>query len=218
MFIGSDTSGCHALLRRCIALGAILLFMLSACSQKERSQDLDEGTLEDGLYTSAELGWSIRIPPGWEVMSKDVLAQKTRDGLEYVADAIGTEVDYSGIKFHVSFQKDDSNSFQSTSELFDIDSVPWEENNKMVKEALFDTYYHRGIPADTSSTTAVIDGLNFDLFRVKIFNRRGNVILNQDICSRLISGYAFSVIVNYNNESDRQVMEKAFRESAFSNR
>lgn len=205
-------------MKKGFVLGMMLLLALSACSQKKRRPEMDEGSVKGEIYKSKEMGWSIRIPQGWQVMSKDVLTEKARKGMGQVSEAIGTDIDYSGLKFLISFQKDQANSFQSTSEPFGEGRASWIENNKMVKEALFDTYFYRGILADTTSATVDIDGLRFDLFRVKLFNQQGKIFLNQDIYSRLINGYSFAAILNYNNPNDMKVMEDALLRSKFKNR
>lgn len=113
-----------------------------------------------------------------------------------------------------SFKKNQLNLFASSSEPFK-EEYPGEyiENCKNLNKLIFDTYQGQGIKADSSSGIAIIDGLEFKTFKTKIFGKDGKLILNQIMYSRLINEFDFGININYNNETDRDIMLKVLKES-----
>jgi hypothetical protein len=64
----------------------------------------------------------------------------------------------------------------------------------------------------------MVQGMEFQTFETTIYAKDGKVILNQLEFSRLINGYAFTALINYNNSKDKRVMLQAFQNSSFSKR
>ncbi|MEZ4688084.1 MAG: hypothetical protein R3B47_19100 [Bacteroidia bacterium] len=193
---------------------AIALLAIS-CGNQDPNAQVDEGNVSDNVYTSEAIGWSIIIPKGWEVVSKDEMEETTEKGKEAMEGVAG-EVDFSGMKHLISFRKNDFNIFQSTSEPFKEEyEGEWMENNAAIRDLIYMTYSSRGIKVDTSSTKASIDGLEFNVFRATIFNDEGEVLLNQEMYSRLINGFDFGVNLNYNNEEYKATMLRAWEQSTF---
>lgn len=87
-----------------------------------------------------------------------------------------------------------------------------------MNKLIFDTYRNQGIKADSLSGIAIIDRLEFRTFFIKVYGKDGNLILNQIMYSRLINGLDLGIIINYNNDADRDVMLKVLKESKFSKR
>lgn len=191
------------------------IFIITSCGQRDPNKQIDEGKVDGETYTSQEIGWTIQIPKGWSVTSRNKLEANDKKGKEAIEKVIG-EFDISGLKHLVSFQKNLFNTFQSTSEPFTPEyEGEWEENNAKIKKLLYDTYTNQGIKVDTSSSKAVIDGLNFDVFKSTIYGPNGNVILHQELYSRYINGFDFGVNINYNNDEDRRTMLEAWQNSKF---
>ncbi len=198
-----------------IYLLTIMTIFVSSCNIDPNKQ-VDEGKVINEYYSSDEIGWTIKIPNDWNIMTKNKLDKNQDKGMEYIEETIDTVVDYSGLKHLISFQKDKGNVFQSTSEPFELEYAgEWEESNRYLYQVIYETYQNQGIRVDTSSTIASIDGLKFDLFKIKMYNPQGKLILNQDMYSRLINGYGFSVILSYNNRKDKQEMMDVWTNSKF---
>ncbi len=190
--------------------------LIVSCGRVDPNKHVDEGYVKENIYKSTEIGWSIEIPDGWEVVTKDKIEANDQKGKDAIEKTAGTEVDISGLKHLISFKKNQFNLFASTSEPFK-EEYPGEyiENGRNLNKLIFDTYLDLGIMADTSSGTAIIDGLEFRTFETKIFSDDGKLILNQIMYSRLINGFDFGISINYNNDTDRDVMLKVLKESKF---
>lgn len=189
--------------------------LINSCKIDPNKQ-VDEGKVENEYYTSEEIGWTIQIPSGWRIMLKNQMDKNQDRGMELVQETIDTVVDYSGLKHLISFQKNKGNVFQSTSEPFELEyEGEYEEANQFIKLLITETYQNQGIKVDTTSSTARIDNLKFDLFKIKMYNPQGQLILNQDMYTRLINDYMFSVILSYNNLDDKNEMMEVWTKSKF---
>ncbi|SFU45790.1 hypothetical protein SAMN05216480_10467 [Pustulibacterium marinum] len=196
----------------------LLLFLTVLFSCKtDPNQQIDEGKITENTYHNEEIGWTMEIPEGWNVTHKSDVDRRTKKGLEALSETSGFEIDTSGLKQLLNFEKNRFNIFQSTSELFEVEyEGEWEETNASAKELIYYAYMERGIRADsTAIKTIVIDGMEFQLYGFTIYNAKGEVLLNQLIYSRLINGYSFGVSIHYNNEADKKQMLDAWLNSTF---
>ena len=167
-------------------------------------------------FHSPEIGWTMRLPAGWDVMSESEVGQLTGVGLNAFEDANGVEVDASGLKPLVGFRQDAFNNFLSTIEKLDASDVEnYTAFQATLKAMLYGTFAAQGIRADTSSTAETVQGLDFDVFNTTIHAPDGAVIIRQAMYSRLINGYDFGATLSYNNEAARDTMLAAWRGSAF---
>jgi len=190
---------------------------LASRGQVEPNKNVDEGKIEGNTYNSGEIGWKMEIPTGWAVVEKEKTKESNEKGLKALQETMDSEIDYSGLKNLISFQKDLFNIFQSTSEPFKVEyEGEWEENSAALKEIIYLTYLDQGIKADSSATTTeIIDGLEFQKYSFTIYSPKGKIILNQIMYSRLINGFDFGVNINYNNDKYRDELLKVFRNSKF---
>ncbi|TDG37620.1 hypothetical protein EZJ43_00545 [Pedobacter changchengzhani] len=198
-------------------LTLFLLFpLILCCTQSKPVKNVDEGDVKADVYTSKEIGWSIKIPDGWDIISTDKMQVTAEIGKDAIEKTSGTKVDMSSLKNLISFKKNQFNLFSSTSQPFK-EAYPGEylENVKDLNKVIFDTYRSKGIDVDSLSGNAVIGGLAFKTFEIKLFSKDKKRILNQIMFSRLINGFDFGVNINFNNETDRDMMLKAWKESNF---
>jgi len=168
---------------------------LASSGQVDPNKNIDEGKVEGNTYTSKEIGWKMEIPTGWTVVEKEKTKENNEKGLKALQETMDSEIDYSGLKNLISFQKDLFNIFQSTSEPFKVEyEGEWEENSAALKEIIYLTYLDQGIKADSSATTTeIIDGLEFQKYSFTIYSPKGKFILSQIMYSRLINGFDFGV-------------------------
>lgn len=190
--------------------------LLFSCEKKDPNKQIDEGIIKGEIYKSKEIGWEIRIPSGWSVVSRDVTQKSEEKGQNAVEQSTGQKFDLSSLKHLISFQKNQFNMFASTSEPF-MEEFPgeYEENNKNINSLIYQTFIDQGIKADSSSGQEVIQGIKFNTFYTTIYAPDGKVILNQILYSKLINGYDFGVNINYNNEEDKKTMIDAWKKSKF---
>lgn len=191
-------------------------FTIISCGPADPNEQIDEGRVKDRTYESKEIGWTIKIPKGWTITSKDKVDNNDEKGKNAIEKSTGSEIDITDLKHLISFQKNQFNLFLSTSEPFK-EEFPgeYQKKNKELNEIIFKTYTDQGIKADTSSGKEIIQGLEFSTFYTTIYSSEGKVILNQILYSRLINGFDFGVNINYNNEEDKKIMINAWKNSTF---
>lgn len=192
------------------------LLILNSCGKADPNEQIDEGTVKGEIYESKEIGWSIEIPKGWSVISRDEIEASNKKGLAAIEKSSGKEINTAGLKNLISFQKDQFNMFGSTSEPF-AEEFPdhYQQANKEINAVIFQTFMNQGIKADSSSGKEIIDGLEFNAFYTTIYGPDGKVILKQILYSRLINGYDFGVNIDYNNQEGKKALMDAWKKSIF---
>ncbi|TBN03356.1 hypothetical protein EYD45_10140 [Hyunsoonleella flava] len=195
----------------------LLLFLVFFAScKKDPNKQVDEGKVEAGFYHSEDIGWTMEIPQGWEVMQRDDVQDQSDKGLKAISETIGSEIDVSGLKQLINLKKDRFHVFLSTSEKFDLTyEGEWEENNEALKQILYDTYTDRGIKVDTSSSSSNIGGLDFNVFSIKLYGPDDKVILYQDMYNRHINGFDFAATLNYLKPKEKNEILRAWKGSKF---
>lgn len=192
-----------------------ITIILTSCFEQDPNKEIDEGEINNNVYHSKEIGWTINIPEGWSIITRDEKTKTFEKGAELI-ESTGVQIDYSGIKHLISFKKNVFNTFQSTSEPYDIEANgDWYENNQFVKEIIYDAFMNQGINIDSSSYKKNIGGLEFEVFHTDMYGPNGEIILHQDMFSKLINGFDFSVVIQYNNEKDKRIMMDTWEESTF---
>lgn len=195
---------------------ASTIVVFNSCSQVDPNKQVDEGAVEKDTYTHEELGWTINLPESWEVVTREELQDKIKQGEEAIEDTYDEDIDVSGVKSLISFKKDQFNIFTSTSQPFEEEYPDhWKETNSEIKVLLYNTYVSKGIKVDTSSNEITVDGQNFQVFSSALYTPEGKLILNQDMYSCLRNGIDFAVTLNYNNPIDKEIMQKAWKGSTF---
>ncbi len=119
--------------------------ILTSCGQGDPNNQIDEGLVENNTYTSQDIGWTIIIPNNWTIISKDKLEDNDKKGLTAIKEVYDEDFDFRELKHLISFQKDQFNAFQSTSEPFELEyEGEWEENNNILKKILYQTFTNQG--------------------------------------------------------------------------
>jgi hypothetical protein len=193
-----------------------LVLMLFSCKQPDPNKQVDEGTVKNEVYKSAELGWEINLPKGWEVITKDKMAESTKKGGEAIAKSTGQEINTKGVKNLICIKKDKFNTLLSTSEASAAsDASDYPANTKKLYALLFQTFAAQGIKADTSSGIETIQGHEFYVFHDALHGKNGEIIVRQTMYSTLLNGNDFAVTLMYNNDADRDTLLKCWRNSRF---
>lgn len=198
-------------------LGIFLItIVITTSCKKDPNKQIDEGAILENTYHSDEIGWTMDIPEGWEIINREITRKREDQGLALITEASGLEYDVSALKQLLAFQKDRFHIFQSSSEKFDLTyEGEWEETKELVKELLYETYESNGIKIDTSSSKELIDDLEFDKFHITVYSPEGTEILKQDLYSRYINGYDFGVNLNYIDHQKKEELLTAWRSSKF---
>lgn len=203
-------------LKDIIKIFVLSLIFFSVSCKKDPNKQVDEGKVEAGFYHSDDIGWTMEIPKGWEVMQRDDVQNQSDKGLEAISETIGAEIDVSGLKQLINLKKDRLHIFLSTSEKFDLTyEGEWEENNEALKQILYETYTSKGIKVDTLSSKSTVDGLDFNVFSIKLYGPDGAVILYQDMYSKYINGFDFAATLNYLKPREKNEIMRAWKSSKF---
>lgn len=200
-------------------LSVISIVVFTSCKPKDPNQQIDEGLVNKNTYTSNEIGWTINIPEGWSVTTREQNEQNQQKGLKAFENVIDEDIDLSRFKNLIGFQKNQFNSFSSTSEPFvEQYEGEWEENNTWLKMMMCSTFEQQGIKIDSSETyIELIDGLKFLTYEFTIYGPKGEAIMHQLMYTRLINGYDFGVNINYTNYDDKKELIDAWKSSKFKN-
>ncbi|WP_075602837.1 hypothetical protein [Saccharicrinis aurantiacus] len=194
---------------RNISIIAIAVILFISCKQK-KAENNDK--IVDHLYSNSDLGWAIEIPKNWTIIQTDKIEQNGKAAIEEVQGKFNT----SDLKHLIGFQKDEFNTFLSTSEEFTPRYTnEWEDNLSELKTIIYNTYTEQGIKVDTSSYKTPINNLDFEVFHTILYNLDGDIILHQEIYTQWINGYDFAVYLNYNNATDEKVMKDMWLNSTF---
>lgn len=86
-----------------ISLILVLTILMTSC-KLDPNKKIDEGKVEGEIYTSKEIGWTMNIPQGWSVISKNKIEANNEKGRKAIEEVAG-EFNYSGLKHLISFQK-----------------------------------------------------------------------------------------------------------------
>lgn len=195
----------------------LLLFSgLVACSPPDPNEQVDEGSFSENVYTSEELGWQITIPNGFDVTTREKAMNLQDTGRTMLEDSTGQEIDSTGLRNLIGFQKGQFNLFQSTSEPFVEEfEGEWSQTNAQLREIIIQAFEDEGIKVGASGIEKEeVGGLEFETYSLKLRLRNG-VTLHQFMFSRLINGFDFGVNISYTDERRGEEMLKAWRASEF---
>lgn len=198
----------------------ILIFLLKlSCELRNNNFSVDEGEVRNSIYTSHEIGWTIEIPKGWETTKKSEMESFTESGLEAIEENHPDYYSTTDLKYLIGFQKNKANYFQSLSEYTGSDNVnEWKKlylSQKKMQDLILSKEKYKSDSSEVK--TEIIDGLEFEMFVVRIYSPEGDVVYTQLSYSRLINGFDFGVVIGYNNESYKNEMLMAFTNSRFRN-
>ncbi len=189
----------------------IISIVTISCNRINKGQDRK---LEGNIFTCDEIGWTIEVPKDWEIINRRKVEKSAKDGIKMVEKATNEEFDISGLEQLINFKKDRFNVFNSSIEPAQfLSENEWKENNKLIKNLLFETLTNEGMHIDTTSSQEKIDGLDFEVFHVAILGQNNELILNQKYYSRYINGYVFGMNINYNNDEDMRTQINAIKNS-----
>lgn len=204
--------------RFCLPRVITVVLVLAMCLDAMAQSALEEGEIRDGVYVNESLGWTMPVPEGWSVMSRERAEALEARGKESVEDTIGEEVDAEGLVDLLQLQMDERNVFQSTSEPFEeAYEGEWGEVTIGVRDVVIDTYLNAGLEVEyTDIMSEEVGGIPFEYFQLVIYTADGQPLLGQTMYSTLRRGFDFGASLTYDNDADRDTMLRAWRASTFS--
>jgi hypothetical protein len=209
-----------------------LIFFLTTCRSKRTfhepietitdtviSNPLVQVLKDKNSFRVPAIGWTVRIPEKWKKSYKEKDYQLDEDEQDKIDDLISSKTDNnSQILELVTIYKNRLNNFISTMEPFDeTNNGSYDDRNMAVHEGLKSAYAAKKIYAEYEVAAKRIDGIMFDIFDIRVYTHdKRRVSLYQSIFNSLINGYYFTVIINYNNEADKDSFLNIIETSKFS--
>ena len=109
------------------------LFILSSCAEIGTKKMSEEGKINGNIYSSDEIGWTMEIPSGWNIVDLEQTKKTNQVGLKALEETLNSDVDISQLKQLLALKKDSFNIFQSSSEPFNLEyEGEYEENMRRI--------------------------------------------------------------------------------------
>ncbi len=195
----------------------IPLFLIISCVSSDPNDEIDEGFISDETYTNEEIGWSMDVPRGWEITTKQAIQESNERGLEIVEENTNIKIDASGLKHLLNFESDDGSSFMSNIEPFPIeDKSQWDENEEFIYQLIQEAYDSQGIQYQSDRYTERVDDLVFNVIKIELLGDENELLMTQLIFTRHIIGYNFGATLNCTSEESKKTLLTAWRTSKFS--
>ena len=176
-----------------------------------------QGQKESGKLYFKEIGWTITLPEGYNVLDSTVEAATLSRGKKAIEESNNLQFDVSDLKTLVSASKSQFNYFSSTITPFDaLEDGDYQENNQEAKDIMFVTFTDQ-IPnakIDSLSTSTIIDGLSFDKFQLKIL-LVNDITMTMIMLNRIHKNYDFGITYLYLDETTRGEIENMLFTSKF---
>lgn len=199
------------------AFYVLLVTLLAACTKSDPNSHIVEELVTENSYTSNEIGWTMQIPEGWKILTRNQATETIKKGRKYVEETIGQKITVGKGKNLLHLKKDQRHAFQSSAEPFISEyGADWKEFNETMKQLIMNTYSSKGMrPEVTGTTTETIDEIEFKVYEFTLYSPDGNVFLRQIAYGSLINGYDFGMSFSYIDNQIRDELLSAWRKSKF---
>ncbi len=187
-------------------LTAVLILLQSCVGQSISNRE----------FYNEDFNWRINIPEEFNMLNAEESEKMAEKGIDAIEKTYDEElVNHSKTIF--AFRSDKLNYFDSTYQPFDVEvDGDYMESVRGVNEILYETFITQmeGIEIDTSSSTEVIDQLEFKKFKMKI-TYPNKIIMNLLMYCRLFDKQELSVNIMYVDKEKGKKMLHAWRSSTF---
>ena len=164
-----------------------------------------------------DFNWTITIPQGFDSVSREQWAKMQNKGAKAVEDTYDKKF-VNRAKTIFVFRSDQFNYFESNYQPFDTaKDGNYVEACRAVDNILYETFTTQmsGVKLDTTQTTEMIDGLEFQVFMLKA-KYPNDMVLNAIMFSRLFGKKEFTVNIMYVDDKKGRQMLNAWTSSRFS--
>lgn len=185
----------------------LILALLMSCSGQTSQQK--------EIYNE-EFKWSIGIPADFENVSETEGKKLQDKGISAIEKTYGQPVENHAKPIFV-FRSGQLNYFESNYQPFDeaVDG-DYRESFRAVNQMIYETFMARmpGVRIDTVSATAMIDGLDFSTYNMKIVYPN-EMVMDFTMYSRLFDKKELTVNIVYVDEAKGDQMKQAWLASKF---
>jgi len=190
-----------------IIIVLFILFSTGGC-EKQKSEE----------FNAKEIGWTINTPKNWKIENQRKISNDIKEGLEMIKKNNDIGLSLSGKEISlINFQKNELSKLQAT-------IIPFKENYKgewndkypLIKNYIYSIFISQGFSVDSTSNKEKIDGIDFEIFNMKI-SQNNRFLMEQNMYRSYINGYDFIVNMTNDNITYKEQMLKALRNSKFTN-
>jgi hypothetical protein len=172
---------------------------------------------DSNLYQNKELGWTMAIPAQWRVIERNYFEAMLKKA---ITDSSKSYIDTFDSRVLLAVQKDTHNLFLAIVQSFRKEiKGDWGVYQSHQDQDSYKTYEEhikgREMKLDSSTSIEIINGIKFKVFNIKISRTNGELVLNQFLYAKLINGVSFGVVINSNNEKDKETLLLAWKRSIF---
>ncbi|TSE03978.1 hypothetical protein [Aquimarina algiphila] len=187
-----------------IILISILIIAIIGCSKEGKT------------FSTPEIGWTMELIDNWEIESSRNLDKDIKEGIEKIKESgINPNVTGKEIKL-ITFRKNTISKFQSTIIPFkESYKNEWNDKYPLIKKHIYDIFNAQGVRVDSTSNKETIDGVNFEVFNMKIYQNNKQV-MEQNMYRTYLNGYDFIINMTNDRALYKKQMLRVFRKSKFS--
>jgi hypothetical protein len=177
--------------------------------------NIENGKIENKLYSCYRFGWKIKIPENYTVIDNTKLSElelKGRNELAKIRDTMKLQN-----RIHlIGFGSDRQNSFTSSLMPLDLkNKITLEEHKKFFVESLNQALSAIKNARFECETSDIKTG-KYPFYKVKVkgYNSGNNqLVLTQIYYNTFIDGHLFSALITSNNDMQIQMLENNFLNS-----
>ncbi len=169
-------------------------------------------------YQAAQIGWTTELPQNWGEMTNADADKMTSSGLNDIKESTGVTVNAQSLRQLVNLKKDQYNYFMSSIEPYDSNAYSsYAEHFNQICDLIESAFKSKSIQYEMARATTLIDGLEFHKMETTIFSSdKKEVIMNQQLLTRVINNLDFGMTLMYNNHDDKNDLEGIVKKSKFS--
>ena len=136
-------------MRKLYFLSSLIVILISSCSRDDASllsPSTSEGTITDGIYSSEQFGWTIKIPPSWEIVTSNTDFDTIRREGRKMMNEAEVNVPEANKPIKLLFAKRDDSSLAVIAEkILPRNDVSIMRQTELQKEMILKTYENSGI-------------------------------------------------------------------------
>ena len=194
-----------------------LIFLLgSICCGGKFDNSESRTKSKDSTYVYGPLKWEIKIPDGYEILTKNDEERMTETGIKAMRETVGKEFEVQPFYDLISFRRDKMNVFLSNSQLIDsVEFTSYSEVHEGVIDIMIKTYEGRKIKVNHTRSVELIDNIEFTKDDFNLLTADGKYFMNQAMYTRLFDVIELTVTITWNNENFGREMVDSWESSKF---
>ena len=192
---------------------------LTSCAEESdafiRDKTTNEGSIKNGVYTSKQFGWSIKVPPSWEVVTSSSEIDEVRKLGRAMIEEANVDVAQGIEPIKLLYAKKGFSSIVAVAEKFTANNnFSIEQQAYAQKQVITKMYDTQGLPIMESKVDdGILGGEKCGIVRIVIGQKPNQFFQIFYIFER--KGYCFSIITSFDNNTDRDEIYEALNGCTF---